>query len=95
MITTDWRPVIELEFVKPRGKDPKPSQKIVFEEFISVKGIKAMGNQVSSEKIKNINSLESLPYTPDSLPDQTEDIEVEDPQTLDNDDDNGQITLEL
>jgi len=95
LITTDWRPVIELEFVKPRGKDPKPSQKIVFEEFISVKGIKAMGNQVSSEKIKNINSLESLPYTPDSLPDQTEDIEVEDPQTLDNDDDNGQITLEL
>ena len=95
LITTDWRPVIELEFVKPRGKDSKPSQKIVFEEFISVKGIKAMGNQVSSEKIKNINSLESLPYTPDSLPDQTEDIEVEDPQTLDNDDDNGQITLEL
>lgn len=95
LITTDWRPVIELEFVKPRGKDSKPSQKIVFEEFISVKGIKAMGNQVSSERIKNINSLESLPYIPDSLPDQTEDIEVEDPQTLDNDDDNGQITLEL
>lgn len=95
LITTDWRPVIELEFVKPRGKDPKPSQEIVFEEFISIKGIKAMGNQVSSEKIKNINSLESLPYTPDSLPDQTEDIEVEDPQTIDNDDDNGQITLEL
>lgn len=95
LITTDWRPVIELEFIKPRGKDSKPSQKIVFEEFISVKGIKAMGNQVSSEKIKNINSLESLPYTPDSLPDQTKDIEVEDPQTLDNDDDNGQITLEL
>ncbi|MBL6647091.1 MAG: DNA gyrase/topoisomerase IV subunit A [Flavobacteriaceae bacterium] len=95
LISTDWRPVIELEFVKPRGKDPKPSQKIIFEEFISVKGIKAMGNQVSSEMIKNINSLESLPHTPDSLPDQTEDIEVEDPQTLDKDDKNGQITLEL
>jgi topoisomerase-4 subunit A len=95
LISTDWRPVIELEFVKPRGKDPKPSQKIIFEEFISVKGIKAMGNQVSSEKIKNINSLESLNYTPDTVPDQTEDIVVEDPQTLENDDENGQITLEL
>jgi len=95
LISTEWRPVIELEFVKPRGKDPKPSQKIIFEEFISVKGIKAMGNQVSSEMIKNINSLESLPYTPESLPEQTEDIEVEDPQTLDKDDKNGQITLEL
>jgi topoisomerase-4 subunit A len=54
-----------------------------------------MGNQVSSEKIKNINSLESLNYTPDTVPDQTEDIVVEDPQTLENDDENGQITLEL
>lgn len=95
LISTDWRPVIELEFAKPRGKDPKPSQKIVFEEFISVKGIKAMGNQMSSEKIKNINSLEPLPYTPEPEPPQTEDIEVADPQTLDKDDDNGQITLEL
>ena len=95
LISTDWRPVIELEFAKPRGKDPKPSQKIVFEEFISVKGIKAMGNQMSSEKIKNINSLEPLPYTPETEPPQTEDIEVADPQTLDKDDDNGQITLEL
>lgn len=95
LITTDWRPVIELEFVKPRGKDPKPSQKIVFEEFIAVKGIKAMGNQMSSEKIRNINNLDPLPYVPEPELPQTEDIEVEDPQTLDKDNDNGQITLEL
>jgi topoisomerase-4 subunit A len=95
LISTDWRPVIELEFVKPRGRELKPSQKIIFEEFISVKGIKAMGNQVSSDKIKNINSLESLTYIPDSVPDQLEDIEVEDPQTFENEDENGQITLEL
>lgn len=95
LISTDWRPVIELEFAKPRGKEPRPTQKIVFEEFITVKGIKAIGNQMSSEKIKNINSLEPLPYTPEPEPPQTEDIEVADPQTLEKDGDNGQITLEL
>ena len=95
LISTDWRPVIELEFAKPRGKDPKPSQKIVFEDFIAIKGIKAMGNQMSSEKIKNINSLEPLPYISELGPPQTEDIEVEDPLTVDKDDENGQITLEL
>jgi topoisomerase-4 subunit A len=95
LISTDWRPVIELEFAKPRGKDPKPSQKIVFEDFIAIKGIKAMGNQMSSEKIKNINSLEPLPYISEPLTPKTEDIEVEDPHTVDKDDENGQITLEL
>ena len=95
LISTDWRPVIELEFAKPRGKDPKPSQQIVFEDFIAIKGIKAMGNQMSSEKIKNINSLEPLPYISEPLTPKTEDIEVEDPHTVDKDDENGQITLEL
>ena len=95
LITTDWRPVIELEFAKPRSKEVKPSQKIVFEEFITVKGIKAMGNQMSADKIKNINSLEPLPHTAQAEVPQAEEIEVEDPQILYKDDGNGQITLEL
>ena len=33
-----------------------------FEEFISIKGIKAIGNQLTTDKIKIINLLESLPY---------------------------------
>ena len=32
------------------------------EEFISVKGIKALGNQLTTDKVKTINTLESLPY---------------------------------
>ena len=32
--------------------------------MISVKGIKAIGNQLSSYKIKNINQLDPIPYTP-------------------------------
>ena len=34
----------------------------VIEEFISIKGIKALGNQLTSDKVKNVNSLEALPY---------------------------------
>ncbi|MCM4166216.1 DNA gyrase subunit A [Arenibacter antarcticus] len=62
LVTTDWKPVIELEFVKPRGKEVKPSQIIELEEFISVKGIKALGNQLTSDKVKNINILDPIPY---------------------------------
>ncbi|WP_396637926.1 DNA gyrase/topoisomerase IV subunit A [Maribacter sp. R77961] len=62
LISTDWRPVIEIEFPKPRGKEPKESLTVEVESFISVKGIKALGNQLITEKVKNINALEPLPY---------------------------------
>ena len=61
-VSTDWRPVISVEFPKPKGKDAKEPQEVNVEEFISIKGIKALGNQLSAEKIKKINSLDSLPY---------------------------------
>ena len=54
--------MVEIEFSKPRGKEPKPNQNIDIEDFISIKGIKALGNQLVTEKVKNINTLESLPY---------------------------------
>lgn len=62
LVSTDWRPVVELEFVKPRGKEQKPNQEVNIEEFIAVKGIKALGNQLTADKVKNTNVLESLPY---------------------------------
>ncbi|RIV68820.1 DNA gyrase/topoisomerase IV subunit A [Flagellimonas aequoris] len=85
LVSTDWRPMIELEFVKPRGKDAKPNQQVNVEEFIAVKGIKALGNQLTAEKIKNINVLDSLPYEePEET--KTEDIEVVDEESIDDDD---------
>ena len=48
-----------------RNKDQRPNQRIVFEEFISVKGIKAQGNQLTPHKIKQVNTLESLEYRPE------------------------------
>ena len=59
---TDHRPMIRLEFVKPRGKDPLPDLNINVEDFISVKGIKALGNQVSTDKIKQVHVEEPLPF---------------------------------
>ncbi len=62
LVSTDWRPVIEIEFIKPRGKDNKPNQIVDIEDFITIKGIKALGNQLTSDKVKNINILSPLPY---------------------------------
>ena len=62
LISTDWRPVVELEFAKARGKEQKPNLNVDLEEFISIKGMKALGNQLTSEKVKNVNALEPLPH---------------------------------
>lgn len=62
---TDWRPVCTLHFVKPRGAEAKAPQDISFEDFIAPKGIKAMGNQLTTEKLKRIEASEPLPYTPE------------------------------
>jgi len=58
IVATDFRPIGEIVF----SKRSLENQKINFEEFISVKGIKAIGNQLTTEKIKQVNLLESLPY---------------------------------
>jgi topoisomerase-4 subunit A len=82
LISTDWRPMIELEFPKPRGKDPKESQSIDIEDFIAIKGIKALGNQLTSEKVKNINTLEALPYEEPVLVTDTNSMEVVDEENI-------------
>ena len=40
IVSTDWKPVAELEFTKERGKDRKDNETILLEEFISVKRFK-------------------------------------------------------
>jgi len=62
LVSTDWRPVVELEYSKPRGKDVKSNLSVDIEDFIAIKGIKALGNQLTSDKVKNINVMDSLPY---------------------------------
>ncbi|WP_422351415.1 DNA gyrase/topoisomerase IV subunit A [Flagellimonas sp.] len=81
LVSTDWRPVIEIEFVKPRGKEAKPNQQVDIESFISVKGIKAIGNQLTTEKVKNINALEPLPFEEPKDP-TPEEMEVVDEESI-------------
>lgn len=86
LVTTDWRPVLEVEFVKPRGKDAKPNLEVNVEDFISIKGIKALGNQLTAEKVKGINVLDPLPFEePEEV--SAEDMEVVDEEPIDNSDD--------
>ncbi|WP_055437294.1 DNA gyrase/topoisomerase IV subunit A [Lacinutrix algicola] len=62
IVSTDWKPMAEIVFVKERGKDRRENEEINIEEFISVKGITALGNQLTKYKINQVNLLEALPY---------------------------------
>ncbi|MGB0186722.1 MAG: DNA gyrase/topoisomerase IV subunit A [Flavobacteriaceae bacterium] len=62
IVSTDWRPVVDITFAKDRGKARKPNQTIDIEQFIDVKGISAQGNQLSRQKVNQIDLLEPLPY---------------------------------
>ena len=61
-IFTDYRPMAEVVFAKKRGQERQENMELNLEEFISVKGITAMGNQLTKDKILEINALSSLPY---------------------------------
>ncbi len=75
VVSTDYLPMAEIVFSKLRGKDQRPNEKLNLEEFIAVKGLKALGNQLTTHKVKQINLLESLPYDePEPTP--AEEIEV-------------------
>ncbi|MBU2526484.1 MAG: DNA gyrase/topoisomerase IV subunit A [Bacteroidetes bacterium] len=101
IISTDYRPVIELEFNKIKGKEVKPNLVVNAEEFITIKGIKAQGNQLTPEKVKSINLLDPLPYEVTKEIISLENIEVEEENISDTDqkDSNGdnasQMSLEL
>ena len=94
LISTDWKPVFELVFIKLRNKDQRPNQRIIFEEFISVKGIKAQGNQLTPHKIKQVNTLESLEYRPEDGESKDEnDPTLNEVKEDENDSDSAQTTL--
>jgi len=96
IVSTEYRPVAEVIFTKVKGVQ-KENQVVDIESFIAVKGIKALGNQLTADKVKQISLLEPLPYDPpvEEVPEDAEpsgeDID-EGPVTLEDD---GQITLSL
>ena len=102
LISTDWRPQIEIIFVKEKGKD-RNTKIINLEEFIAVKGEKALGNKLSSKKIKQINLIDSLPFNDEeeNTSEMSEILTNNNNSNVDikldikNDNNKGQITLEL
>ncbi|WP_320815070.1 DNA gyrase/topoisomerase IV subunit A [Flavobacterium sp.] len=98
IVSTDWLPMAEVVFAKVKG-DQKEAIQINLEDFIAVKGIKALGNQLTSDKVKQINLLESLPFEEPKEP-EPEKMEVTDEESVSEDiktdlEDDGQITLSL
>ena len=83
IVSTDYIPRVEVIFAKVKGVQ-KEDLEINIEEFISVKGIKALGNQLTADKVKHINLLEPIPYEPPQ-PEAEEQPEIE----------NGQLGFEL
>lgn len=77
IIATDYRPVAEVVF----SKRSLEKREVNFEEFIAVKGIKALGNQFTTEKIKQVNLLDSLPYDEPEEP-IIEEVEVVDEEVI-------------
>ena len=96
IISTDWRPVIDITFAKERGKERRPNKIISIEEFINIKGISAQGNQLSKYKVNQIDLSESLPYeAPKTI--SADDIEVVDEEEVNIDlrkDDQNDLNIE-
>ncbi|RED26502.1 topoisomerase-4 subunit A [Flavobacterium cutihirudinis] len=61
IVSTDYRPVAQLVFAKVKGVQ-KEDLHIDVEDFIAVKGFKALGNQLTTDKLKQVNLLDPLPY---------------------------------
>ncbi len=88
IVSTDWRPIAEVIFNKPRGKEQRDNLELNFEEFITVKGIKALGNQFTTDKIKQVSLLESLPY------DEPEEVHAEEIEVIDQEEVNTETSNE-
>ena len=71
IIVVDYRPMAEVVF----SKRSLENKEVNFEEFIAIKGIKAQGNQLTADKIKQVNLLASLPYDEPEEP-EVEEVEV-------------------
>ena len=90
----EGRPILTVEFEKPRGKAKPDDLEINAEEFISVKGFKALGNQLTDKKIKKIALKEALNYELPEVQDVNE-IEVEGEEAVSSENDDSQISLDF
>ncbi|MEQ9064389.1 MAG: DNA gyrase/topoisomerase IV subunit A [Vicingaceae bacterium] len=59
IVSTNHDPSLKLSFVKSKNKDVRDPELILLSEFISVKGMKALGNKLSQYAVKNIDLHEA------------------------------------
>ena len=87
-VTTEWRPIIKIQFKKNRGEVSNQEKIINVEEFIDIKGFKASGNRLLTEKkysknkINKISLFESLPYEDDNKNKEIVELEANEPETI-------------
>ncbi|CAL66454.1 DNA gyrase/topoisomerase IV subunit A [Christiangramia forsetii] len=88
LVSTDYYPIAEIVYTKSKGRERRENEDVNLEEFISIKGIKALGNQLTSEKVNQINLLDPMPYEQeekeaekDSQEDSNQEISGEDIKT--------------
>ena len=84
-VTTEVGAIAELVYPKIKDKQKEP-ETVDLDEFITVKGIKAIGNQLAKEKVKTINI--TIPEPPEIIEEEPEAEEVSDE---DAEDDGGTI----
>ena len=94
IVSTDYRPVAQLVFAKVKGVQ-KEDLHIDVEDFIAVKGFKALGNQLTTDKLKQVNLLDPLPYE-EPVEEVPEKPELSEDDSVETElDDDGQIGLVL
>ena len=75
IVSTDWIPQIQVNYSKVKGNERDP-ETINLEDFITVKGLKAIGNKLTAYKVKNIDLLDPLPYEEPIVEDDEEEEET-------------------
>ncbi|RKR08406.1 topoisomerase-4 subunit A [Flavobacterium sp. 90] len=94
IVSTDYRPLAQLVFAKVKGVQ-KEDLHIDVEDFIAVKGFKALGNQLTADKLKQVNLLEPLPFE-EPVEEVPEKPELPEDDSVETElDDDGQIGLVL
>lgn len=94
IISSDWIPMVKLDFSKSKGKEIDPEE-INVAEFIQVKGLKAIGNRLTDKKVKNIDLLEPLPYDePEDDEDDDTDSNKKQPSLFEEDEEENEVANE-
>lgn len=95
VVSTDYLPRLEIVFTKVKGIQ-KENLEVNVEQFISVKGIKALGNQLTSDKVKQVNVLEPFPYEEEEEVEETSEMVLDDLNPdLFNVENDGQVSISL